>query len=114
MPFLYTPQSSKVKRRLKAYPTPTNTGLEYFLDGGYGQREPDPASNPLPTHNTTPTNMGRRTQRSQPGHSAVQADIGTLLQRQAHSRMAAEATQALIPSGSEPQTPVQTEADSTT
>ncbi|CAH2315804.1 Hypothetical predicted protein [Pelobates cultripes] len=62
-------RSGKVKRRLKAYPSTTITGLEYILDGVYGQGEADL----LPTYNTTPTNMGIHNTASDNHYSAVEA-----------------------------------------
>ncbi|CAH2277722.1 Hypothetical predicted protein [Pelobates cultripes] len=107
-----TERTGKVKQRLKAYRSPTISRLEYFLDGVYSRGEPEPTSAPLTTHNTTPTNMGRRTQKTQSGHPVEQADIGALLQRQARSKMAAEAQQTPTTSRTVSHTPVQTKADS--
>ncbi|CAH2284949.1 Hypothetical predicted protein [Pelobates cultripes] len=58
--------------------------------------------------------MRRRTQKTQPANPAKQADIGILLQKQTHSKMAAGAPQTPTTSRAASQTPVQTEADSTT
>ncbi|CAH2306821.1 Hypothetical predicted protein, partial [Pelobates cultripes] len=109
MPFFQPQKSGKVKRRLKAYPSPTISGLEDFLGGVYSRGEHTLSSDPLPTHNDTPTNMGRRMQKAQSGHPAEQPDIGALLQRQAQSKMATEAQQTLTTTRAASHTPTQTE-----